>query len=225
MNMLKEDKAAQWQRKVRFHGALYVTVESGTIKDDRVMKPKCRGSVEVPIPGYAEAAQRPGLFKGSREAAERKQAVTEAFIEATPIRIDRESAVKRWNGIDYEKDIHQAWWLWRDKLFVADADLTAEDVIALVNEEANKKRLRLQKAHALQAMSEQLDERARRQPIPQDVKLLVWQRDQGRCTACGSQNDLEYDHVIPLAMGGSNTDRNLQLLCADCNRRKGATLG
>jgi 5-methylcytosine-specific restriction endonuclease McrA len=57
------------------------------------------------------------------------------------------------------------------------------------------------------------------------VKVAVWQRDAGRCVECGSQEDLEFDHVIPLAMGGSNTERNLQLLCAACNRRKGATLG
>lgn len=54
--------------------------------------------------------------------------------------------------------------------------------------------------------------------------MAVWQRDGGRCVDCASQQDLEYDHVIPLAMGGSNTDRN-QLLCEVCNRRKGASLG
>lgn len=39
-----------------------------------------------------------------------------------------------------------------------------------------------------------------------------------------SNANLEYDHIVPLAMGGSNTERNLQLLCADCNREKGASL-
>jgi Holliday junction DNA helicase RuvB len=63
-----------------------------------------------------------------------------------------------------------------------------------------------------------------RQPIPEDVKLLVWQRDGGRCVKCGSQEKLEYDHIIPLAKGGSNTTRNIQLLCENCNRSKGANL-
>jgi 5-methylcytosine-specific restriction endonuclease McrA len=42
---------------------------------------------------------------------------------------------------------------------------------------------------------------------------------------CGSQDRLELDHIIPLAMGGSNTARNIQVLCERCNREKGATLG
>lgn len=57
------------------------------------------------------------------------------------------------------------------------------------------------------------------------VRREVWRRDQGRCVICGSQERLEFDHVIPVAMGGSNTVRNIQLLCERCNREKAATLG
>lgn len=106
-----------------------------------------------------------------------------------------------------------------------DAQLTAEDAKALANERANRRRLQLEKAHAVQAMTANLDKRPRREPIPQDVKIAVWQRDGGRCVECGEQRDLEFDHIIPLAMGGANTMRNLQLLCGTCNRRKGASLG
>lgn len=106
-----------------------------------------------------------------------------------------------------------------------DAQLTAEDVRALANEKANRRRLQLEKAHAVQAVTANLDKRPRREPIPQDVKIAAWQRDGGRCVECGEQRDLEFDHIIPLAMGGANTMRNLQLLCGTCNRRKGASLG
>lgn len=63
-----------------------------------------------------------------------------------------------------------------------------------------------------------------REPIPSNVRHEVWRRDQGRCVSCGSVERLEFDHLIPWSKGGSNTARNLQLLCEVCNRKKGAKL-
>jgi Restriction endonuclease len=60
--------------------------------------------------------------------------------------------------------------------------------------------------------------------IPQDVKMAVWQRDQGRCAECGSTSYLEFDHIIPFSKGGANTTNNIQLLCRDCNLKKGNRL-
>ncbi|MGZ4846413.1 MAG: HNH endonuclease [Halobacteriota archaeon] len=62
-------------------------------------------------------------------------------------------------------------------------------------------------------------------PIPKQVQTAVWRRDGGRCVECGSNQDLEYDHIIPVAKGGSNTERNVQLLCIHCNRAKHAKTG
>ena len=54
-------------------------------------------------------------------------------------------------------------------------------------------------------------------------KLFSLQR--GRC-ACGCKkplgNDYHLDHIMPLALGGPNTDNNIQLLSAICNRKKSA---
>ena len=60
--------------------------------------------------------------------------------------------------------------------------------------------------------------------IPSAVKLSVWRRDQGKCVECGSKEKLEYDHIIPVSKGGSNTERNIQLLCEKCNRKKSASI-
>ena len=61
----------------------------------------------------------------------------------------------------------------------------------------------------------------RREPIPQYIKDQVWQRDNGRCIVCGSNRNIEFDHIIPYSKGGKNTYRNLQLLCEFHNRQKG----
>lgn len=65
----------------------------------------------------------------------------------------------------------------------------------------------------------------KREPIPQDVQDAVWRRDNGRCVKCGSQENLEFDHIIPFSKGGSNSIRNLQLLCEKCNREKSNHIG
>jgi 5-methylcytosine-specific restriction endonuclease McrA len=63
-----------------------------------------------------------------------------------------------------------------------------------------------------------------RRTIPKAVQTAVWRRDEGRCVDCGSKEQLEYDHIIPVSRGGGNTERNIQLLCETCNRSKGATI-
>jgi hypothetical protein len=66
--------------------------------------------------------------------------------------------------------------------------------------------------------------RPARPPIPESVRNEIWRRDQGRCVDCGSKERIEFDHIIPISRGGSNTARNIELRCETCNRRKGARI-
>ena len=52
------------------------------------------------------------------------------------------------------------------------------------------------------------------------VKKEVYERDHGRCTRCRGTYKLEYDHILPYAMGGKSTVENLRLLCFSCNQRR-----
>ena len=62
---------------------------------------------------------------------------------------------------------------------------------------------------------------ASRNHLSASKRKRVLLRDKGRCVKCGSRENLEIDHMVPLARGGSSRLENLQLLCQDCNRRKG----
>lgn len=57
--------------------------------------------------------------------------------------------------------------------------------------------------------------------IPSHVKKEVFKRDRGRCTQCGSQDNLHYDHELPFSRGGTSLNaKNIRLLCARHNLQK-----
>jgi 5-methylcytosine-specific restriction endonuclease McrA len=57
--------------------------------------------------------------------------------------------------------------------------------------------------------------------IPPRVKLRVHDRAEGKCQKCGASAFIgEYDHIIPLVLGGENRESNLQRLCAPCHKSK-----
>jgi hypothetical protein len=66
--------------------------------------------------------------------------------------------------------------------------------------------------------------RSRREAIPTAVKLAVYERDGGVCRSCGAKSDLQFDHIIPIAKGGGNSEPNVQILCGRCNREKSAQI-
>jgi len=100
--------------------------------------------------------------------------------------------------------------------------LSAEQVHALLAARVARQAARLERAEAMMASGG--PRRARREHIPDDVKQLVWVRDGGCCRNCQATGDLQFDHVIPVALGGASGPGNLQILCGPCNRRKGAGL-
>jgi hypothetical protein len=53
---------------------------------------------------------------------------------------------------------------------------------------------------------------------------MAYERQKGICSTCNKQfeiDDMHADHIIPWSKGGKTISENCQMLCADCNRRKG----
>jgi hypothetical protein len=60
--------------------------------------------------------------------------------------------------------------------------------------------------------------------ISPTIRHAVFKRDGHKCVLCGKTSKdgvgLVIDHVVPLAKGGTNSERNLQTLCDPCNAGK-----
>ena len=61
--------------------------------------------------------------------------------------------------------------------------------------------------------------------FPEDIKLAVWEKQGHKCAICGKEFDYEFmegDHITPWREHGRTVMENCQMLCRECNRRKGA---
>lgn len=103
------------------------------------------------------------------------------------------------------------------------------EILEAENKKKEKERLRTLRRDIEKELSESgeinISLESKRERIPQDVIDMVWNRDGGKCVLCGKSEKLEFDHIIPFSKGGSNTYRNLQLLCENCNRVKSNNIG
>jgi 5-methylcytosine-specific restriction endonuclease McrA len=60
--------------------------------------------------------------------------------------------------------------------------------------------------------------------IPTRVKLRIWERCGGRCAISGKKlmpgDAYDFDHIIALSSGGSNSEANLQLVSREAHKAK-----
>lgn len=54
--------------------------------------------------------------------------------------------------------------------------------------------------------------------IPPSLKFELWAKP---CVICAEEGDIEIDHIVPVAKGGTADKPNLQPLCFQCHKRKG----
>ena len=119
-------------------------------------------------------------------------------------------------------------WVFRNKVVRVEdaAGATRAEIITRVKHRALSEEKSFAKVARVVELFEKMERSpsGRRFPIPDEVRVLVWRRDGGKCVMCGSQERLEFDHISRVQKGGSSTAQNIQLLCERCNRQKGATI-
>lgn len=68
------------------------------------------------------------------------------------------------------------------------------------------------------------DRAKQRSLMTPELRRRIAERDNYTCQICGRYMPdgvgLQIDHIIPVAKGGKTTPDNLQVLCAECNRKK-----
>ncbi len=65
--------------------------------------------------------------------------------------------------------------------------------------------------------------RARNAGVPLGVLKQIQERDKV-CQLCHTDQDLQFDHIYPVSLGGLGSLDNLQLLCGTCNNFKSNNL-
>lgn len=64
---------------------------------------------------------------------------------------------------------------------------------------------------------------SKRRKVPHRTAERIVYLQAGRCACCRKRlADFHVDHIVPLARGGTNDRRNMQVLCPSCNLDKGA---
>ncbi len=74
-----------------------------------------------------------------------------------------------------------------------------------------------------ESITETTETRRRGRYISFQTKIRVVRRDNYTCQRCGKHlldNEVEFDHIIPHAKGGSCEEHNIRLTCYECNRNK-----
>jgi hypothetical protein len=110
--------------------------------------------------------------------------------------------------------------LFQNRIYQSTDYIQEEEFKLNVLEFADRERVKYERWHAKFDPEFVKNQKVERTRIPEDVRIFVWRRDEGKCTSCGSREDLEYDHIIPVSKGGNNSIRNIELLCSKCNKSK-----
>lgn len=181
-------------------------VESGTV----AYTPPVRRLLRSDLPGYLTARY------GKRQ---------ESFfrLHMTPEQYQQTGAWQQHTPWCYGSAEGRNYWLFRGLHYCENEGLDAPSVKALILTRAERRGREVERAKAVVARGRR-SQPERRGYIPPELRQYIFERDDHACRRCGSRHELQLDHIIPVALGGSSEPGNLEVLCGPCNRTKGAAL-
>jgi hypothetical protein len=74
-----------------------------------------------------------------------------------------------------------------------------EEVRLLILEEFDLERNKFERLKRKFESGASREIKLQRLAISEEVRIAVWRRDDGKCKRCGGRENLEYDHIIPVA--------------------------
>jgi hypothetical protein len=126
----------------------------------------------------------------------------------------------KWSLGNNQFDISNGEWVFKGYVYDVKGLYSDDQIKLLILEDFDRERMYFEKLKVKFNEAPSQDSSYERPRIPESVRIEVWRRDGGKCARCGSREKLEYDHIVPISKGGSNTARNIELLCEKCNRSK-----
>jgi hypothetical protein len=135
-----------------------------------------------------------------------------SWIEATFPRKYNKNRKKFMKGVDWGTIYNQF------KNEVLDADKIEEEIKKLILDDDVTKKSGIY-PYVLTRNEKYLSIRA----FTDAMKIKVYEKQKGICVKCGEHfeiNQMEADHITPWHEGGKTVEKNCQLLCKTCNRKK-----
>lgn len=88
----------------------------------------------------------------------------------------------------------------------------------------NRSRASSPEAHRIHEQNRSARKRANGGILSKGLTAKLFKLQKGKCACCGLPlgSDYHLDHIMPIALGGSNLDDNIQLLKKRCNLQKRA---
>ena len=147
--------------------------------------------------------------KWQRENREKRKVTEQKWRSANAEKVRAQSAKYRKNNMDKHRERTAQW-----------RKLNPEKNRAQVYEW----RLRNPSAVRMQSANRRASIRNAGGRLSNDLAEKLLKLQKRKCACCGKPlgNDYHIDHIMPLALGGTNTDDNIQLLRAECNLQKHA---